>query len=254
VNDPSTSIIIVNNVIKQFGRFAALRGVTAEFDAGQFHAILGENGAGKTTLLRALAGLAQRQPPLLEHLLDLVERFLAEVAHLDNLVFGHVEEFGDLRNPRALEEFARKGEAAHLERDMGLGSLERVELMLRLDNAFSIHLPEKVVAEADTAADLLEAVLQQLSSSPNDVSTDDSRVPSTSRIRDFRPAIPGEMRRNLLEELARAKTLTDVFRIRARLDPATEHIHLYEEDGKVRTITCAELFTRASAVAAMIMS
>ncbi len=49
----------VNNVIKQFGRFAALRGVSAEFDAGQFHAILGDNGAGKTTLLRALAGLAQ---------------------------------------------------------------------------------------------------------------------------------------------------------------------------------------------------
>ena len=56
---PSAPIITVNNVIKQFGRFAALRGVTAEFDAGQFHAILGENGAGKTTLLRALAGLAQ---------------------------------------------------------------------------------------------------------------------------------------------------------------------------------------------------
>jgi ABC-type multidrug transport system ATPase subunit len=51
--------ITVNNVVKQFGRFAALRGVTAEFDAGRFHAILGENGAGKTTLLRALAGLAQ---------------------------------------------------------------------------------------------------------------------------------------------------------------------------------------------------
>jgi ABC-type multidrug transport system ATPase subunit len=45
--------------VKQFGRFAALRGVTAEFDAGRFHAILGDNGAGKTTLLRALAGLAQ---------------------------------------------------------------------------------------------------------------------------------------------------------------------------------------------------
>ncbi len=53
------SIITVTNVVKQFGRFAALRGVTAEFDAGRFHAILGENGAGKTTLLRALAGLAQ---------------------------------------------------------------------------------------------------------------------------------------------------------------------------------------------------
>jgi len=55
----ATASIIVNNVIKQFGCFAALRGVTAEFDAGQFHAVLGENGAGKTTLLRALAGLAQ---------------------------------------------------------------------------------------------------------------------------------------------------------------------------------------------------
>lgn len=55
---PSSPLIIVTNVVKQFGRFAALRGVTAEFDSGRFHAILGENGAGKTTLLRALAGLA----------------------------------------------------------------------------------------------------------------------------------------------------------------------------------------------------
>ena len=54
----SSSVITVENVIKQFGRFAALRGVSAEFDAGRFHAILGDNGAGKTTLLRALAGLA----------------------------------------------------------------------------------------------------------------------------------------------------------------------------------------------------
>ncbi len=56
---PSAPIITVSNLIKQFGRFAALRGVEAQFDAGQFHVILGDNGAGKTTLLRALAGLAQ---------------------------------------------------------------------------------------------------------------------------------------------------------------------------------------------------
>ncbi|HEY6339674.1 MAG TPA: ABC transporter ATP-binding protein [Candidatus Sulfotelmatobacter sp.] len=55
----TTPIITVSNVIKQFGRFAALRGVTAEFSAGKFYAILGDNGAGKTTLLRALAGLAR---------------------------------------------------------------------------------------------------------------------------------------------------------------------------------------------------
>jgi ABC-type multidrug transport system ATPase subunit len=51
--------ISVQNLVKQFGRFAALRGVSAQFAAGRFHAILGDNGAGKTTLLRALAGLAR---------------------------------------------------------------------------------------------------------------------------------------------------------------------------------------------------
>ncbi len=58
MTDNTASNITVTDVVKQFGRFAALRGVTAEFDAGRFHAILGDNGAGKTTLLRALAGLA----------------------------------------------------------------------------------------------------------------------------------------------------------------------------------------------------
>jgi ABC-type multidrug transport system ATPase subunit len=51
------ALVSVSNLVKQFGRFAALRGVNAEFDAGKFHVILGDNGAGKTTLLRALAGL-----------------------------------------------------------------------------------------------------------------------------------------------------------------------------------------------------
>lgn len=54
-----TPIVVVTNLIKQFGRFAALRGVTAEFTAGHLYAILGDNGAGKTTLLRTLAGLIQ---------------------------------------------------------------------------------------------------------------------------------------------------------------------------------------------------
>jgi ABC-type multidrug transport system ATPase subunit len=52
-------LIVIEGLIKQFGRFAALRGVDAEFHAGKFYVILGDNGAGKTTLLRAMAGLAQ---------------------------------------------------------------------------------------------------------------------------------------------------------------------------------------------------
>src|SRR5260370_42394223 len=55
----SVPVIAVSNLIKQFGRFAALRGVTAEFSCGKLYAILGDNGAGKTTLLRTLAGLNQ---------------------------------------------------------------------------------------------------------------------------------------------------------------------------------------------------
>jgi len=49
--------VILTALVKQFGRFAALRGVSAEFSGGKLYAILGDNGAGKTTLLRALAGL-----------------------------------------------------------------------------------------------------------------------------------------------------------------------------------------------------
>ena len=53
------NVVTVTNLIKQFARFAALRGVTAEFSGGKLYAILGDNGAGKTTLLRTLAGLNQ---------------------------------------------------------------------------------------------------------------------------------------------------------------------------------------------------
>ena len=63
VNEPNTApsqadpIIAVTNLVQQFGRFAALRGVSASFCAGRLYGILGDNGAGKTTLLRVLAGL-----------------------------------------------------------------------------------------------------------------------------------------------------------------------------------------------------
>jgi ABC-type multidrug transport system ATPase subunit len=55
----SSPVVVVTDLVKQFGRFAALRGVSAEFTTGKIYTILGDNGAGKTTLLRALAGLVQ---------------------------------------------------------------------------------------------------------------------------------------------------------------------------------------------------
>jgi ABC-type multidrug transport system ATPase subunit len=64
-------VVSLQGIVRHFGRFAALRGVTAEFPAptrataaragdpapGRLYLILGENGAGKSTLLRIMAGL-----------------------------------------------------------------------------------------------------------------------------------------------------------------------------------------------------
>lgn len=49
--------VSVRDVVRHFGRFAALRGITADFAPGQLYVLLGENGAGKSTLLRVIAGL-----------------------------------------------------------------------------------------------------------------------------------------------------------------------------------------------------
>lgn len=157
------------------------------------------------------------------------------------------ELLAELGSPRTLEEFARKGSAAHLERHLGLGSLERVELLLRLDSAFAIHLPEKVVAEAETVADLLEAVQRQsrgeAGATPDGAQAAPSLIVAT-------PEISTSGREGLLEEIARAETLTEILRIRGCADPNAQQILLYEDDERIRTITCCELLTRASAVAA----
>ena len=48
--------------------------------------------------------------------------------------------------------------SAQLDRDLGLGSLERVELLVRLDREFGVSLPDRVLAEADTLDDLIAAL------------------------------------------------------------------------------------------------
>src|SRR5438477_1957283 len=45
------------DLVKQYGRFTAVDGVSLEVMPGEIHGFLGPNGAGKTTTLRMIAGL-----------------------------------------------------------------------------------------------------------------------------------------------------------------------------------------------------
>lgn len=55
----SPPVIVLDNLVKFFGRFAAIRGISASFAPGRLYVVLGDNGAGKSTLLRMVAGLME---------------------------------------------------------------------------------------------------------------------------------------------------------------------------------------------------
>ncbi len=151
----------------------------------------------------------------------------------------------ELGNPQAIEELNRKGGEAHLERDLGLGSLERVELMLRLDKTFSIQLPESVVGEATTVSDLLGAVVRQFSE--EGVRGSESE---TARTPSIHTREHEKNRDELAARLAAAESLAEIISIRGTYDAETAHIYLYEDGQKQRVIKCGELYTRALEVAA----
>ena len=47
-----------------------------------------------------------------------------------------------------------------LDRDLGISSLERVELLLRLEHTSGVRLPDSVMAEATTPKELIAAILR----------------------------------------------------------------------------------------------
>jgi ABC-2 type transport system ATP-binding protein len=50
-------MIAVENLVKRYGTFTAVDGVSLSVAPGQIHGFLGPNGAGKTTTIRMIAGL-----------------------------------------------------------------------------------------------------------------------------------------------------------------------------------------------------
>jgi ABC-2 type transport system ATP-binding protein len=53
-------MIQVQDLVKKYGSFTAVDGVSLEVGAGQIHGFLGPNGAGKTTSIRVIAGLLKQ--------------------------------------------------------------------------------------------------------------------------------------------------------------------------------------------------
>ncbi len=52
-------IVQFKNIIKRYGEFEAVRGLSLEIPRGGIFALLGPNGAGKTTLIKLLMGMLQ---------------------------------------------------------------------------------------------------------------------------------------------------------------------------------------------------
>ncbi|MFZ0522414.1 MAG: AMP-binding protein [Candidatus Acidiferrales bacterium] len=152
----------------------------------------------------------------------------------------------ELGSARGIEEFTARGAQAHLERELGLGSLERVELMLRLGDACGVRLPESVVAEADTVQDLIDAILREENHAAGNGANASAAVAGGPVSGAASPAV----RPDIEQQILNAETLTEVLRLRGRAEPDRVHIQIYEEDEQLRTITFGELYERASAVAA----
>lgn len=158
----------------------------------------------------------------------------------------------ELGGERGLEALAARGAESHLERDLGLGSLERVELMVRLSSACGVNLPDSAVAEANTLQDLIDAVLRE-EIQPEDRRTGGPELSARAAIAPMHAAaihspLPGQ---DLEQHVRSATTLTEVLRLRGLAEPDRVHIHLYDSGDAARPITISygELYERASVVA-----
>jgi len=135
--------------------------------------------------------------------------------------------------------------ASQLDRDLGLGSLERVELLARLETAFGVRLPDQVVAEANTPEDLAKALLTAPEAeTQNDEAASALRAAITTQ----------KLHREALDaDVLSAETLLEVLRYRAMHDAERIHLLITEEtEGQERsvTLTFGELYASAQRSAA----
>ena len=119
-----------------------------------------------------------------------------------------------------------------LDRDLGLDSLGRAELVLRLDRAFSVTLPDSLLAEAECPRDLVDAV--------RETGVDHRRLGRIERVPPASAwaAVPTS-----------AETLNEVLDWHAAQQPDRPHIILSAGAGEESTISFAALHQEALATA-----
>jgi len=130
--------------------------------------------------------------------------------------------------------------SSQLDRELGLGSLERVELLTRLEDGFGRRLPDSVASEANTPEDLVRAILAVPGSTDRVAEPESALRAAATTQRLYREAIgPG---------VFAAETLVEVLRYRA-IENADETHLLVSEDGpdgeKNVTLTFGELYAAA---------
>jgi fatty-acyl-CoA synthase len=142
-----------------------------------------------------------------------------------------------------LEELGSHGAVAglgiqsNLDRDLGLGSLERVELLARLEAAFSVRLSDRIAAEANTPDDLIHAIL----AAPDSGITEEdlaSLASSATAVESLAEA-PDSI-------VEKAETLLDVLRHRGLHDAARTHLVIFEDDAdpeRPQQLTFGELYS-----------
>ena len=119
-----------------------------------------------------------------------------------------------------------------LERELGIGSLERVELLTRIERGVGVRLADSVMAAADTPADLVRAV-----------------VVSEPAVAETLPSMRAPLGAGIPAPSS-ADTLVDVLHWQAQTSPDRTHVFLRQEDGSEHPITYGQLWRRAVVVAA----
>ncbi|HXN65898.1 MAG TPA: AMP-binding protein [Candidatus Acidoferrales bacterium] len=139
---------------------------------------------------------------------------------------------------------------SHLERDLGLGSLERVELLVRLGAAFHLTLADAAIAQANTIEDIVGAIGKSLRA---ELASDPAAPPAardvTGQLADAAQLTRGAEPSSLSEGVPWAETLLDVIYHRARTDAERPHLFLYEGDTPLDPVSFGDLYSNSLRVA-----